>query len=276
MMLASNDVSPKLRRLLLNGLSLALAGANVIMQLSRLPVGRGVVESTVESGSLYKHPIKRTRTTLGYIMIALFGTQHERTVLQREINRQHQSVHSGVGHDVEYNAFNPELQLWVAACMYRGLQDAITFLYGRPDTETLDSLYQFSSRFATTLQTPESMWPVDRTAFEEYWDDSLQHVVMDDSTRNYLYGIASLGFLPTPFRSILGPPHRFITAGFLPAIFRDELGLVWSSRRQHLFEYLITIFAFLNRLLPWPLREFPWNIALWDTRRRIRSARPIV
>jgi hypothetical protein len=56
------------RRQLMSGLSLALAGANVIMQLSRPPVGHGIVESTVESGSLHAHPIKRTRTTLGYIM----------------------------------------------------------------------------------------------------------------------------------------------------------------------------------------------------------------
>jgi len=44
------------------------------MQLSMLPVGRGVYESTVDSGALHRHPVKRTRTTLGYVMIAMFGT----------------------------------------------------------------------------------------------------------------------------------------------------------------------------------------------------------
>ena len=60
-------------RSLMSGMALAAAAANVVMQLSRLPVGHGVVESTVESGRLDKHPIKRTRTTLSYLMIALGG-----------------------------------------------------------------------------------------------------------------------------------------------------------------------------------------------------------
>ena len=48
---------------LLTPATLSLAGANVIMQLAQLPVGRGVAESKVDSGNLYKHPLKRARTT---------------------------------------------------------------------------------------------------------------------------------------------------------------------------------------------------------------------
>ncbi|HEX3333474.1 MAG TPA: oxygenase MpaB family protein, partial [Acidimicrobiales bacterium] len=63
---------------LLTPATLSLAGANIIMQLAQLPVGRGVAESKVDSGSLYKHPLKRARTTFGYVMIAVFGTDAER------------------------------------------------------------------------------------------------------------------------------------------------------------------------------------------------------
>ncbi len=55
-------------RSLMNGLALAPAGANVVMQLSRRAVGRGVAESRVVSGALTVRPMKRTRTTLGYIV----------------------------------------------------------------------------------------------------------------------------------------------------------------------------------------------------------------
>lgn len=264
------------RELLMSGVSLALGGANVIMQLSRLAVGRGVVESTVESGSLHAHPIKRTRTTLGYIMIALFGTDSERVEIRREVNRQHRFVRSNAESPVEYDAFDPELQLWVAACMYRGLEDAVTFLHKGVPAATLDALYQRSARFATTLQVPEAMWPVDRSAFDDYWRASLQHVSFDETTREFLVGIASLDFLPFPLRWTLGPLHRMITAGFLPATFRESLGLEWNSRRQRLFDAVRVSAALTNRALPRPLREFPWNVVLWDTRRRIRAGRPIV
>lgn len=271
-----DGVSPELRRMIMGGLGLASAGANVIMQLSRLAVGHGIIESKVESGSLHLHPIKRTRTTLGYVMIALLGTDHERTVLRSEVNRQHRVVKSDPRDAVAYNAFDPGLQLWVAACMYRGLEDSVTALYGPLAAPTLDALYGHSSRFATTLQVPESMWPVDRAAFDLYWSAAMQHVVMDDVTREYLQGIASLAFLPAPLRLVLGPAHRFITAGFLPATFRDAVGLPWDARREKMFGHFTTTLAFLNRFLPKPLREFPWNVSLRDARRRIESGRPFV
>ena len=40
--------TPDSRRRLISGLALAPAGANVIMQLSRLPIGRAVAESKIE------------------------------------------------------------------------------------------------------------------------------------------------------------------------------------------------------------------------------------
>src|SRR6202166_5010589 len=108
------------RRLLLSGLALAPAGANVIMQLSRLPIGHAVVESKVESGALRTHPIKRTRTTLAFILVALSGTDHERAVIRREVNAQHRLVRSDHDGAVAYDALDPDLQLWVAACMISG------------------------------------------------------------------------------------------------------------------------------------------------------------
>ena len=272
----SDEVLRELRPFLMSGLSLGLGGANVVMQLSRPGVGRGVVESTVEGGSLYHHPVKRTRTTLGYIAIALFGTDAERLYLRREVDRQHRPVHSTAASPVAYCAFDPELQLWVAACMYRGLEDVVTMRYRSIDPSTLDGLYQQCSRFATTLQVPASSWPSDRAAFERYWVRSLSEVKMDEATRSLASSVVSLSFTPAPVRVLLGPAHRFITTGFLPVIFRDELGLTWDPRRQRRFNALCRAAVALNRLLPRPAREFPWNLVLWDTRRRIGRGRPVV
>jgi len=270
------DLSAELRDMLMNGLALAPAGANVVMQLSRLPVGHGVAKSHVESGALMRHPFKRARTTLGYILVALLGDNNDRATVRSEVNRQHRLVRSMDDGAVAYNAFDTDLQLWVAACMYRGAIDALTFIYGPLSLDLRDELYLRCSRFATTLQVSPSDWPESRAAFDEYWATSMDLVAMDSTTRAYLRGVVSLAFLPRVLRWVLGPLHEFITAGFLPEPFRRELGVEWSERRQRRFEWLTRTVAAAHRRLPRPVREFPLNLVWWDTRRRFRHERTFV
>ena len=264
----------------LSGPSVLMLGtANVVMQLARLPVGRGVAESTVESGRVDRHPIKRLRTTVAYLAVAMFGTEEERAAYRREVNRVHRSVRSGPSSEVAYNAFDPDLQLWVAACIYLGAEQAIQLCAPElleAGDGTREALYRHGARFGTTLQVPEAMWPRDREAFDEYWNEGLEQIEMDEVTRTYLYDLASLRFLPAPLAWAFGPTHRFMVAGFLPAPFRDELGLAWSPVRRRLHDWLTKLAMTAGRLTPAPLRRFPINFYLWDTRRRIRAGKPIV
>ncbi len=261
---------------MVNGASLALAGANVVMQLSRRPVGRAVAESTVVSGSLVHHPLKRTRTTLSYVMLALYGTEEERRELRRQVNAQHRAVHPPPGGPVSYRATDPELQLWVGACMYDGVRDALTRLYGPLGDEFADEVYQQCARFATTLQVPTGAWPRDRDEFEEYWRDALTRLDVDEVTARYLRDLIDLRFVPAPLAWLAGPAHRFVTTGFLAPEFRDLLGLAWDDARQRRFDRVVRAGAVVATHLPRPLREFPWNWCLYDARRRLRRGRPLV
>ncbi len=258
------------------GLGLAAAGANVVMQLSRLPVGHGVAKSPVESGRIDEHPLKRTRTTLAYLAVALTGTDEEREALRREINAVHRRVHSAPDDSVSYDAMDPELQLWVAACLYKGVEDVQRLIHGDHDEDTAERLYRYCSRLGTTLQVREDQWPPDRAAFGEYWDAEVGRIEMDDVTRPYLQGIARAAFLPPPFRWIFGPVAQFQAMGFLPEAFRAELGLPWGPRRQRAFDTVMRAWARLDRRLPRVIRQFPFNAYRWDTRRRIRRGLPIV
>jgi uncharacterized protein (DUF2236 family) len=260
----------------IGAVALLAAGANVVMQLALPPIARGVVESPVERGRLDAHPVKRIRTTLGYLMIALLGTGDERVAVRREVNRSHAPVHSAPSDDVAYDAFDPELQTWVAACLYRGVELSHALMRGTPDQATAEALYRYSSRLGTTLQVPEEMWPPDRAAFERYWEATVERLQMDDETRCYLLGVARLRFLPQPIAWLLGGAHAFFVTGFLPQPFRDELRVSWGPRRQALFDRLTRTGGRLSGRLPFPLRAFPLNLYLWDTRRRIHSGRPFV
>lgn len=260
----------------MSGVALAAAGANVIMQLALLPVGHGVAKSTVESGRVDKHPIKRARTTLSYLMIALLGTADEQAAMRGEVDRQHRQVRSGEDDPVAYNAFDRDLQLWVAACLYRGIEDVHRVLHGELEGDKADIVYRHAARLGTTLQVREDQWPEDREAFQVYWDEMVTRIEMDDLTRTYLLGVADASFFGPPFTWVVSPINRLLTAGFLPQEFRDELGLSWSRRDQRIFDRVMSVAAAVNRVTPRPLREFPLNIYLWDTRRRIRTGRPIV
>ena len=268
--------SAALRRDVMNALGLLPAGANVVMQLARAPIGRAVATSRVTSGALTVHPFKRTRTTLGYLMVSLLGTDEERRRLRHEVGRQHRQVRSTSDDEVAYSAFDPDLQLWVAACMYRGALDAMRLVDPDAPPTLLDELYVRCARFATTLQVEPSRWPADRVAFDVYWAEAIELIEMDELTRTYLWDVASLHFLPRPLPAVLGPLHRIITAGFLPEPFREALGLPWSPSRERVFHATLSVAVAINRRLPRVLREFPLNLALRDARRRLAGGGPFV
>ncbi|MEV4056745.1 oxygenase MpaB family protein [Amycolatopsis sp. NPDC049688] len=254
------------------GAGLLAGSANVIMQLSRAPVGYGVLESRVDSGNLFRHPVKRTRTTLTYLAVATMGTDAERAAYRQGVNRAHARVHSTAASPVAYDAFDTELQLWVAACLYKGFEDVHrAFFGGEPGR-----FYAAAAPLGTTLQVRPEMWPVDRAAFEEYWTAGLAAVGIDDTVRRYLTRIVDLEFLP---RVVARPGrrfHRFVTTGFLPQRFRDEMRLPWTAADQRRFDALLAGLGRVVRVLPGPLRRFPYNVLLADLRWRLRTGRPPV
>ncbi|MCI2418851.1 oxygenase MpaB family protein [Saccharopolyspora sp. K220] len=258
------------------GAGLLAGTANVIMQLARPGVGYGVVESRVESGQLFRHPVKRTRTTLAYLAVATMGTERERELFRQGVDRVHAQVRSTDSSPVPYHAFDPDLQLWVAACLYKGFEDLHRIFFGEPDPDTAERFYQGGAVLGTTLQVPPQAWPVDRDAFEEYWTESLKRISIDDAVRDYLHDVMMLAWLPRPLPELFGRFNRFVTTGFLPEPFRDEMRLRWTDRDQRRFDALMSVLGAIARRLPPVLRRFPFNLVLHDLRRRIKTGRPLV
>jgi uncharacterized protein (DUF2236 family) len=260
--------------------SALLAGpANVIMQLSRPAVGYGVVESRVESGRVDRHPIKRARTTFTYLAVATQGTDEQKAAFRRAVNRAHAQVYSTNESPVSYHAFDPELQMWVAACLYKGAVDVYRLFVGEMDDETADEHYREGMALGTTLQVPREMWPADRAAFEEYWRRSLEQVHIDDTVRDYLYPIAKARVtlpLPGALRRPAEQLALLITTGFLPQRFRDEMRLPWDARPQRWFDRLMATIRVANKVAPGFVRRFPFNLLLVDLDWRIRTGRPLV
>ena len=262
------------------GIALLAGPANVIMQLARPGVGYGVMESRVESGRVDRHPIKRARTTFTYLAVANNGTDAQKAAYRRAVNKAHAQVYSTDESPVKYNAFDKDLQLWVAACLYKGAVDVYRLFVGEMDDETADRHYAEGMSLGTTLQVSADMWPKDRAAFDAYWQSSLDDVHIDDAVRDYLYPIAAGRVrgvkLPAIVQRRLDDFSLLITTGFLPQRFRDEMRLPWDAKRQRRFDRLMTVLRTATHLMPRFVRQFPFNVLLKDVDRRIRKGLPLV
>lgn len=262
------------------GIALLAGPANVIMQLGHPAVGYGVMESRVDSGRIDRHPIKRARTTFTYLAVATRGTPEQQKAYRKAVTEAHKQVTSTADSPVEYNALDPDLQLWVAACLYKGGVDVRRTFIGEMDDQTADQHYRDSMALGTMLQMRAEMWPADRAAFDRYWDDQLDKIHIDDAVREFLYPIAVARLrglrLPFPLQNINEGLALLITTGFLPQRFRDEMKLDWSRSKQREFDALMTAIRLGSSVAPSFVRNFPFNLLLHDVDWRMRTGRPLV
>jgi uncharacterized protein (DUF2236 family) len=260
----------------MDGFGLLAGPANVIMQLSLPGVGYGVLESPVDSGKATLHPFKRARTTGTYLAVATVGTPEQQRAFRDAVNKVHAQVRSGAASPVRYNAFDQGLQLWVTACLYRGVVDVQALLRPYLDDTAKDLMYREASRLGTTLQVRDELWPADRAAFARYWDQTVAGLRIDEPVRRYLDDLIHLRHRPRVTQWLLAPIVVFFTTGFLPPEFRALMGMRWSDRQQRRFERATRFGAALTMLLPGPIRHMPLNLYLLDLRLRMRFRRPLV
>jgi uncharacterized protein (DUF2236 family) len=254
----------------------AAGAANVIMQLSRPGVGYGVVESPVDSGNLLIHPWKRARTTFSYLAVAILGDDGDRAAMRAAVDGVHRHVKSTAGSPVRYHAFDRELQMWVAACLFVGLEDSYQLLRGEMTPAQAEQFYRSAWTLGTTLQVTEDQWPPTRADFDRYWIAACQRVSLDDTVRAYLTDLIDLKMIVAPLRFSSRRLLRFLTAGFLAPVFREAMGLPWSDRQQRRFERLFRTAALVNRFLPPFIRQAGSLVLLADVRRRVRRHRRLV
>jgi uncharacterized protein (DUF2236 family) len=208
--------------------------------------------------------------------VAILGSADDRKAFREAVDTAHRQVKSTPGSPVRYNAFDRELQMWVAACLFVGLEDTYQLLRGEMTPEQREQFYRSAWTLGTTLQVGEDQWPATRADFDDYWNAACSRVVIDDTVRRYLLDLINLRMinpvLGLPFRPLL----KFLTTGFLAPVFRDALGVRWGAVRQRWFERLFLFVAFANRFLPGFIRQGGSYVLLADMRTRIRSHRPLV
>lgn len=235
----------------------------ILLQLAFPPVGRGVVDHSDFAG----RPLDRLWSTLGYAYAVVYGTDADRSAAVRLVNRAHAVVRGSAREGAPaYNAYDPELQLWVAATLYDTAVVVHERLFGPLDPRAADRLYSAYSALGTLLQLPPGQWPSDRAAFARYWDAMIPRLSTDAEVRRVARTLMFSSGLPAPLRHAM-PLARLVTAGLLPAEVRTAYGIRWTSGAERRFQRALRVTAAVWPLLPRALRQWPQERSL----RRLRA-----
>lgn len=232
---------------------IAGGGRAILLQIANPGVGRGVAEHS----DFASRPLDRLHATLTYVYAVAFGTPEELAFVRRRVNRAHAPVHNSPG-SAPYTAFDPQLQLWVAATLYDSAMTVHRQVFGPPDDVLADRLYAAYADLGTALQVPPGLWPADRQAFEHYWSAQLAQLATDAATRQVADQLLRPRTGPLPLRAAI-PLARLLTLGFLPPAVRDLFGFGWSGRQQWMFRAVLGVTRVVYPRLPRSLRQWPKN-----------------
>jgi uncharacterized protein (DUF2236 family) len=243
------------------------AGSAVMYQLAMKGVGLGVAE---HSTALVR-PADRLRTTLSYVYVMTMGTQEERDVVSRLVNKAHVPVRSSG----RYTAFDPDLQLWVAVTLAQNtwIHERV---FGKFDAATREQVYRDSQVFGTALQVKPEDYPQTWADYQAYWEDVLDNrIEQDPLVQAYAKRLLSPAGMPLHLKPAV-MVQGLLTRGNLDPRARQVLALPWSKRDQRLYDLFWKAFVPVYRALPTWLRQAHGRSVLRDARRRIRGNKHLI
>ncbi len=165
------------------------------------------------------NPFDRTRRTTAFVMSVLHGTPQQRAAMCDLINKQHSFI-KGCG----YSAENPELQMWVLACFYWTVVVVRESLLGPMDPDEKWALCREYELLGRVLKIPPGMWPQSMEAFDAYWDNMVESLVVDENAM--AVGKIILYTMKWPWYLFWVPPfQRMLVTHWMPEKFRVAYGL---------------------------------------------------
>lgn len=242
------------------------AGSAVMNQLALLGVGRGVAEHS----NTFDRPLDRLRTTLTYIYALTMGTDAERQAIARMVNKAHVPV-KGDG----YTAFDPRLQLWVAATLVAGGEQMYEKTFGPMDEATRERAYREGWILGTTLQVTEDMWPPTRAEFTVYWEAMQDELTPDPVVQRYARRLLSVRASPWYLMPSVAL-QSLLTRGNLTPRVREVLDLPWRRRDQWAYDTFWAVFRTVYLRVPKSVRTYHARWLLQDMRKRTQAGRRVI
>ncbi|MEV0664732.1 oxygenase MpaB family protein [Actinomadura luteofluorescens] len=243
------------------GVLIAAGGAASLLQTAHPKVAQGVYDHSYTADD----PLRRLRNTMGWLYAVQFGTREEAETFSALVTKGHAAV---TGPDYEAN--DPELQVWVAATLFAVAVQFYQMVFRRTFTDAeLEEFYRQTKVYATILGCPEKRMPETYPRFREYYADMLRSLEITDASRAIAEQVLNPRLPGGPLHAPGLAAIRLLTAGLMPAPIREQYGWTWNARRERRFRLLVGTIALVYPRLPLRVRTLPREYYLLTTRRML-------
>lgn len=226
-----------------------------VLQNMLAELGQGVLDHSV----FFADTAARVKRSIPPIMMTVYGSDDDNPGTR--VRDFHTNIKGEMPDGARYHALNPETYFWAhATFVEQVLYFADTFVKRLTDAEK-EQIYAESKTWYRRYGVSDRPMPQDYAAFEKYWNDMLDRVVVAHPTAKYGVGYVTKGF-PRPkgvsplawrlIAPVFNPVAAFLTTGGMPPQTRPMLGLPWSDRQERLYQ----LFAAM-----WRSRPVNW---IWD------------
>jgi uncharacterized protein (DUF2236 family) len=220
-----------------DALLVAGGGRAILLQIAHPSVGRGVAAHS----DFASRPLDRLHSTLTFVYAQAFGTDADKRAVTRLVNRAHGPVTAeATAEHPGYSAFDPALQLWVAATLYDTAIAVRELIYGPLDEESADEVYRGYAVLGTALQMPADLWPATRREFAGYFEAESARLDVTPEALAVSRELVAGRALPFWLRAAM-PLVRLVTAGLLTPPLRAAYGFCWTPRQQRRFDTVIVV-----------------------------------
>jgi len=240
-------------------------GARALLMQASHPL---VLAGARQTGFYERDPWKRLERTLQLTYKITFGTREEALEAARRINLVHDNVH-GVDEvtGLPYDARDPELLLWVHACLVDSQLLFERLTVGKLDGEARERYHREQMAGVELLGLDRSRIPPTVAGLRRY----IEGVVASGALRVTpdTLRVADLIRHPpadVPWRPVLRLVSRWAFAT-LPEPLRTQYGVRWNAAKQLPLRTSLAALKVIRPMLPPQIREiFPARVAAQRTR----------
>ncbi len=235
-------------------------GCALFLQVAHPLVAAGVARFSNFKGD----PLKRLYRTLELMLTITFSDAASAIGAAREIERMHRRVHglldAAVGpfpKGTEYDANDPDLQLWVHATLVETGLRVYEMFIGPLSEDEREQYYDESKVVALILGIPGLKIPRDWRRFVQYYRDTVESdaLTISPAARDITTAIMAPD---TPFGlKFVLPPVNVLSVGLLPDVIRTRYGLSWGTVQEGILRAAVLAIQAVIPLLPEMARFFP-------------------
>ena len=233
-----------------------LGGARALLMHAAHPL---VVAGARQTGMYTSDPWMRLERTLRLNYLVTFGTTIQATATARHINIVHEEI-NGIDEvtGLAYDALDPELLLWVHACLVDTALVMEQFVVGRLDDAGRERFHQESMVGAEMLRLPRSAIPQTVPDLRSYIDDVVASGMLRRTDGSEAVGKLIMNPPPETPRRPLWRLISFWSFGLLPERVRGEVyGYGWNFAQQAGLRTSLGALKRLRLIAPPHLRFIP-------------------